>query len=158
MVFWFDKAKDLTKIVIMGNLDLWLFILCRDVLERKVGMDSESRLDWREVVDLHPGGYVELQKDETIIHGPIESVTIDDTDFVVITLKWAAKMGAMGTPTFGKWKTSPEDTKIRFPNLLVPFAFQDVPKGKRVLFAGMNILYIDPVKGVDPNSVEGLVI
>jgi len=119
-------------------------------------MDSKRRFDWQEVVDLHPQGYVELQGDATVIHGPIESVTIDEFDFVVIKLRWAAEMGAMGTPTFMKWKNSPTNTEIKFPNLTAPFVFQDTENGKRVLFSGMNILYIGPVEGLNPKRVEGL--
>jgi len=113
--------------------------------------------DWQEVVDLQPQGYLELQsqKKGEIIHGPIESVSIDEFDMVHIKLNWAAKMGTPGTETFGKWVNSPEDTEVVFPNLVVPFDFQDTEKGRRVVF-GSNILYIPLVEGIDPERVDGL--
>jgi hypothetical protein len=120
-------------------------------------MSDKTHYEWKEVVDLQPKGYLELQNPETktVIHGPIESISIDEFDLVRIKLKWAAKMGTPGTPTFMKWRNSPENTEVVFPNLVVPFSFQDTEKGKRVLF-GFNILYIDPVRGLDSKMVEGL--
>ena len=118
----------------------------------------QERFDWEEVVAMKPRGYVEIQdsKAKTVIHGPIESILVDKDDFVQIQLKWAAKMGAMGTPTFMKWVNSPENKTMSFPNLVVPFVIEDTPeKGKRIRF-GFNILYINPVEGLDPKKVEGL--
>lgn len=114
--------------------------------------------DWQEVADLNPRGYAEFQDGTTeVLHGPVESVTIDDNDMVHIKLKWAAKMGVPGSPTFMKWRNSSQDTEITFPNLMVSFEFQNTSKGRRIRF-GLNILYINEVKGVDPSKVEGLVI
>jgi len=114
------------------------------------------RFDWREVVDLQPKGYLEMQGGGIVIHGPIDSVSIDEFDSVRIKLKWAAEMGALMTPDFGKWKNSPENTEVVFPNFVAPFVFEDMPgKGARVQF-GLNILYIEPVNGLNPAEVEGL--
>lgn len=119
-------------------------------------MSSLAHRDWQEVVDLQPKGYLEIQNSEAVIHGPIESILIDAFDVVRIKLKWAAKMGTLGTPTFMKWESLPKDIEIVFPNLVVPFVFENTPsKGKRVRF-GINILYIDKVAGLDPSLVKGL--
>lgn len=118
----------------------------------------KEHFDWEEVVAMKPQGYVEIQdpRAQIVIHGPIESISVDENDFVQIRLKWAAKMGAMGTPTFMEWVNSPENKTMSFPNLVVPFVIEDTPeKGRRVRF-GFNILYIDPVEGLDPKKVEGL--
>ena len=124
-------------------------------------MDFEMRYDWQEVVDIHPQGYLEIQSIEMgiIVHGPIESIFVDEFDFVIIKLKWAAQMGMMGRSSFMKWKNSPHNKTIMFPNLMVPFVVDDtLDKGKRVRFMAVNILYVDPVEGLDPSRIEGLEI
>jgi hypothetical protein len=121
---------------------------------------GQEELDWNKVVDLRPQGYVELNDGENIIHGPIEDIHVNDVDFVVITLKWAATMPCMGNPGFGKWKNLPDakDKTIIFPNLAVTFVIEGtLVKGPRVRF-GMNILYFDKIDGIDPANVEGLVL
>lgn len=122
-------------------------------------MSLEQHFDWREVVGLQPKGYMETQEAVSgrIIHGPVESVSIDEDDFVHIKLKWAAETWAIGYPGFGGFKNSPDDIELIFPNLIVPFVFDDTPnKGRRVRFAVLNILYLQPVEGIDPSKVEGL--
>lgn len=116
------------------------------------------RVDWNEIVELDPKGYVELNDGKTAIHGPLESIKINEMDMVEIRLKWRAQValgGAAGMPQ-GNWKAAPNDGPILFPNFVVPFEIEDTPeKGPRVRF-GINILYINPVKGIDPSRVEGL--
>lgn len=118
-----------------------------------------QRYDWREVVDLNPQGYLEIQdsKTNTVIHGPVERVFIDDGDFVHIELKWCAQMGLPGTPTFGRWKYKPDLKDVTFPNLIAPFELQETPqKGKRICFSCVNLLYLERVEGLNPAQVEGL--
>ena len=118
------------------------------------------QVDWQEVVDRKPKGYLELNNGERVIHGPIEDIAIDESDFVVITLKWAARMELNDGIPGGGWRVAEEkDKKAIFPNLVVPFVIEDTPnKGPRVRFAGANILYFNEVEGLNPARVEGLVI
>jgi hypothetical protein len=94
-----------------------------------------------------------------VINGPIESIVIDDNDYVVITLRWAAKNGLPHLKTFKeKWQNAPEFRVVTFPNLMLPFEFQDgsAGKGKRV-HAGFNLLYLENVTGnLKPADVIGL--
>ena len=119
---------------------------------------GETECDWQRVVDLAPKGYVEFNDGNTVIHGPLESIEVDEIDMVVITLKWAARMPYPRKPGFGKWSNSPENRVKRFPNLMVPFKIKNTPeKGPRVQF-GLNILFVDEVQSLDPAQVEGLVV
>src|SRR5690349_21471272 len=99
-----------------------------------------QEIDWQKVVNLNPQGYMELNDTNIVIHGPVESVIIDDNDNVVITLKWAAEMPYVGKPGFGTWKNAPQHKKMSFPNLMADFVIEDTPnKGPRVRF-GLNIM------------------
>ena len=123
-------------------------------------MSAEMHVDWQEVVDRNPKGYWESQnlKLGTVIHGPIESIVIDENDNVIITLKWAAKNGLPDKGTFKpEWQNDPESRIFMFPNLMLPFVFEEGShdKGERVR-AGLNILYLDEVSGIDPANVIGL--
>lgn len=123
-------------------------------------MSQELHVDWQEVVDRNPKGYWESQDLEAgiVVHGPIESIVIDESDFVIVTLKWAAKNGLPSKGTFKpKWQNDPELRVFMFPNLLLPFVFEEGSrdKGERVR-AGLNILYLNEVSGIDPANVIGL--
>lgn len=112
--------------------------------------------DWEEVAQRNPKGYAEFQNEERILHGPIESVSVDERDVVHIKLKWAAISAPLGKPGFGEWRNAPEKKEVVFPNLVVPFVFEPTPsKGERVSF-GFNVLYLGNVEGLDPAKVEGL--
>jgi hypothetical protein len=117
------------------------------------------KLDWNEVIELTPKGYVELNDGKTATHGPLESIRINDEDWVEIRLKWRAQVplgGPAGLPQ-GNWKVAPNDEPIMFPNLVIPFVIEPTPfKGPRVRFGTTNILYIEPIEGLDPSQVEGL--
>ncbi len=117
------------------------------------------KLDWNEVVELDPKGYVELNDGNTAIHGPLESIEINEMDFVEIRLKWRAEVPLGDPPGLpqGEWKVAANDEPIIFPNFVVPFVIERTPdKGPRVRFNNTNILYIESVEGVDPSRVEGL--
>ena len=119
---------------------------------------SEEKYDWQEVVDRNPQGYVEFNDGKKATHGPIKSIKIDEADMVVIELKWAAEvsLSKVGLPD-GDWVAVKENNPIVFPNLLVPFVIEDTPiKGPRVRFRALNILYFNPVEGLDPSRVKGL--
>jgi hypothetical protein len=118
--------------------------------------------DWKEVVALNPKGYMEIQSEEKglVFHGPIKKIEINKHDFVILTFEWVAQMPLPGIRGFGEWEKAP-DGKIEqvFPNLIVPFVIEDTPeKGKRIRFAGLNIIYIDEIQGIDPAQVKGLKI
>ncbi len=119
------------------------------------------QVDWQEVVDRQPKGYVELSDGKRVIHGPIENMQINEGDFVVINLKWVARaeLDKVGLPS-GSWKVAEDREKaVVFPNIVVPYVIEDTPeKGPRVRFAGRNILYFNEVDGLDPSKVEGLVL
>ncbi len=120
---------------------------------------GEEEFDWSRVIALAPQGYLELNDRVRVIHGPIASMSIDEMDWVVITLKWAARMPYPGQLGCGTWKSSPEDKTVRFPNFMLPFVVELTPeKGPRVRFAATNILYFSNVPGLDPSKVEGLYI
>ena len=109
--------------------------------------------DWQEIVEIKPQGYAEFQfhKEGLVFHGPVKSVEISNGDIVVITLEWVAQMGLPGQASFGTWVRGPENMKIiRFPNLVVPFTYQDTEKGRRIIFSGKSgdahLLYLDSVK------------
>lgn len=113
------------------------------------GSESDRPNDWQKVVDRQPKGYLELNDGNRVLHGPIESIRITDEDFVEIRLKWAATMELhqTGIPS-DKWQKASDTQKtILFPNLVVPFEFEQTPeKGPRVRF-GFNILYLNEVGG-----------
>ncbi len=120
-------------------------------------MNRMERIDWNEVVEMNPHGYAEFQnqEEEVVIHGPVESVIIDENDDVIIKLKWAVKMGLLGTPTFGKWKFAPNKKEITFPNFVVQFTIQDVPKGRRLLFGVCQIMYLETQSSLDTSKIKG---
>ncbi|PCI29835.1 hypothetical protein COB55_01295 [Candidatus Wolfebacteria bacterium] len=118
---------------------------------------SETKCDWQEVVDRSPRGYVEMNDGKRALYGPIESIVVDECDFVTIILKWSAEMtlGKCGIPT-GEW-TAVENNPIVFPNFIVSFTIDRMPeKGDRVLFGGFNILFFDKIEKVRPEDVKGL--
>jgi len=118
---------------------------------------SEQKFDWQEVVERNPQGYMELNDGKKVVHGPVESIKINDSDMVVIILKWAAEATLSGVGLPGDWIATKENKPFTFPNLLVPFVIDDTPeKGQRVRFNGTNILYFDQVDGLDPKRVKGL--
>ncbi|GEM_PF-2485029 len=122
-------------------------------------MPEEIQLDWSEVVARNPKGYMEVQTGGRVIHGPVEKVElIEAEELLIITLKWAASMPTMDQPGFGKWVAAPFQRVHRFSTFHMPFVIESTPeKGDRVRF-GLNIIYFDPVDGVDPSKVEGLVL
>lgn len=116
--------------------------------------------DWNEVVKMNPHGYAEFQdhSEGIVIHGPVKSVIVDASGQVHITLKWAAKMGLMETPEFGEWKFIRQDWSICFTNFTLPFSVQDTPsKGRRILFGGMQIMYLNAPSELDTSKIEGFV-
>lgn len=117
-----------------------------------------QRIDWQEVVDRKPTGYMELNDGESeVLHGPIESIVINEMDYVEIKLKWMARMPILpgGIPN-GEWEVH-QNQPILFPNLVVPFVVEDTPeKGERVRF-GLNIIYFNEV-GFGPERVKGLTV
>jgi len=120
-------------------------------------MSEDIKHDWQEVVELAPKGDFETQDGARILRGPVEEVSIDEEDNVLIQLKWAATMPTPGDPGFGEWTLSPIKV-ITFPNLVQPFVIEDTPeKGKRVRF-NVNILYLEKTGegGLDPARVKGL--
>jgi len=117
-------------------------------------------IDWNEVVAMNPRGYAEFQdhKEQIVVHGPVESVTVDEDDIVHIKLKWAAQMGLPGASGFGAWKFAPDKTEFTFPNLMFQFRVQDTPsKGRRLLFGGFQIMYLETQSGLDTAKIEGFV-
>ena len=117
---------------------------------------TEMMFDWRRVAEREPKGHLELQTEKMVIHGPVESLKVNEDDMVVITLKWAARSAPLDKPGFGKWKNSPEDREVIFPNVVVPYVIESTPeKGERVRF-GLSMLYFDAVEGLDPARVQGL--
>lgn len=123
-----------------------------------LGGESDRPNDWQKVVDREPKGYLELNDGKRILHGPIESILITGEDFVEIRLKWAATITLSNhNLPIGKWQRASEENKtVLFPNLVVPFEFEQTPeKGPRVRF-GFNILYLNEVEGLDPSKVEAM--
>ncbi len=117
--------------------------------------------DWRKIVALKPKGYVEFQdyEEKIVYHGPLESVKYEyDRDTVWVKLKWVAQMGLPGNPDYGNWVRAPDNKKcFPIPNRVVPYVIEDTPeKGKRVLFNYYQIMYIDKIKGIDPDKVKDL--
>ncbi len=103
--------------------------------------------DWCSVVrEFNPQGYCEIQNpvDGIVIHGPVEGMTVAE-GMVYIRMKWVAKTGLPGQPSFGKWTRAAERFKvITFPDITTPFTLEaTVEKGQRIRF-GTNIIYIDP--------------
>ncbi len=122
---------------------------------------DELRLDWNEIVELRPKGYAEFQDHRRglVYHGPVEKVEITDDDVVQIHLKYVAQMGLPGRDGFGNWVKAPDEKKLwEFPNLIIPFVFQDLEKGKRILFANTQLLYIDDVESKVKFNENGEVV
>jgi hypothetical protein len=120
---------------------------------------TELKTDWKEVVELNPQGYLELNDGKRVVHGPIKSIEIDKVDYVLIELEWAATiaLGDLGIQQ-GDWEVIKPLEPVIFENFTVPFLIEDTPeKGPRVRFAGLNILYINKVEGIDPSKVKGMV-
>ncbi len=116
-------------------------------------------VDWTQVVERKPRGYVELNDGKRAMHAPIESIEINETDSVVITFKWCAEV-ELGPPLglpIGEWRLIVNEPLI-FPNFMVPYEIEDTPtKGPRVRFSGTNILYFSAdAEGLDPARVVGL--
>jgi len=116
-------------------------------------------IDWNEIAERKPQGYIELNDGKFAVHGPIESVIVTEDDMVQIRVKWLAKitLGGHGIPT-GNWKAIENTPTVltEFPNLVAPFVIENTPeKGPRARF-GANILYFNRVEGIDPSKVEGL--
>jgi hypothetical protein len=115
--------------------------------------------DWQDVVDLNPSGYAEFNNGKVAMHGPIESVHVDDADWVHIKMKWAAtrRLNGVGLPApDSEWEAVPEWQPAPFPNVIVPFVIEATPaKGKRVRF-GLNLLYLQAESSLDPKDVRGL--
>jgi len=126
------------------------------IFKGEVKQMSEMKVDWQEVDERNPQGYLELNNGQRVVHGPIKSVKMNDSDMVIIELEWAAeaKLSGMGLPD--EWTAIESDKPFIIPNG-VPFTIQDTPeKGQRIMFHGMNILYFDKVEGLDPKKVRGL--
>jgi hypothetical protein len=62
-----------------------------------------------------------------------------------------------GLSTFGRWRFVPDKTEFAFPNFTVEYRVQDVPKGRRLLFAGFQIMYLETQSGLDVTRIEGFV-
>jgi hypothetical protein len=111
-----------------------------------------AKNDWNEVVQLNPQGYCEIQDDRAglVYHGPVEKISIDPEDNVIIELKWVAQMGLRQTEGFGIWKKCEKGhNTIPFPNFMVEFVIEPTPeKGHRIRFGMGNIIYLEP----DPES------
>ncbi len=94
-----------------------------------------------------------------VFNGPVESVFIDDKDFVHIRLRWVAQMPYPGHPGFGRWEKAPDNMlEIVFPNLVITYTIQQTnEKGDRVMFADGSLLYLeDRGMHLAPGQVEGL--
>lgn len=129
-----------------------------EIGDQKV-MNEPSR-DWTEVVNRNPKGDFEFQgQGNTIIRGPVKSVTINDSGFVTIELWWAGEMPVMGEEGFGTWKAS-NKRSFGFPNFLLPYVIEDTPeKGERVRF-GISLIYLERLEGentLDVKKVNGLI-
>src|SRR3989344_6078477 len=117
---------------------------------------TEMMFDWRRVAEREPKGYLELRTEKMVIHGPVESLKVNEDDMVVITLKWAARSAPLDKPGFGKWKNSPEDREVIFPNVVVPYVIETTPeKGERVRF-GLSMLSSGAGEGLAPAGGGGL--
>ena len=94
-------------------------------------MAGEQR-DWNDVVEMKPKGYLELNNGEQAVHGPLESIVVDDMDWVVITLKWRAVIplvGGIGAPDFSVgWKVADNSEPFRMPNFVMPFIVEPTPE------------------------------
>ncbi len=113
--------------------------------------------DWRKVVDLKPKGYLEIQKDGMVFHGPIAEVSIDEADNVVFRLKWTAQIKLVKGGPAGEWEAITNEP-FTLPNFMVPYVIEEMPeKGPRVRF-GYNILFLNEVQGLDPARVRGLAL
>ncbi len=115
--------------------------------------------DWNLVAERKPKGYIELNNLEEAIYGPIESLSVDDSDFVVIKVRWSIKrkLGEHGIPP-GDWEviSNVPCILVLFPNLIIPFEIEETPnKGPRVRFRS-NVLYFNDVHKVYVSDVEGL--
>lgn len=120
---------------------------------------NKTEYDWQKAVALNPKGDFEHQgQGNTIIRGPIKSLTVNGNDSVVVELEWAAEMPQPGQEGFGTWKVSTKTT-FSFPNLVMPYVVEETPeKGDRIRM-GTTIFYIERLEGIntlDPTKVEGL--
>ena len=120
-----------------------------------------EQYDWEIVGPLNPTGYAELRSADgkTLFHGPVKEIRVNDSDFVEVHFHWLAMvpLSEIGFPD-GDWEAAPpEANPLVFPNLMLPFQFEETPgKGPRIRF-GLNIIYLDAVSKLQPADVKGLV-
>ena len=76
----------------------------------------EIKMDWQEVVERNPQGYLELNNGKTVLYGPLKSIEIDNG--VVIMLKWTAQatLSEIGRPD-DNWTLLEDNKPILFQNL-----------------------------------------
>lgn len=114
--------------------------------------------DWNSVVEAKPVGYVELNDGKTLLHGPVESVTVVD-GIVYITVKWLAKMALdplFGTPAECWTAVSSRPIVVeRFRNFTRPFTMESSNKGPCVRWGGTNIIYCNDIRGLNPKNIKG---
>ncbi|MFA6475857.1 MAG: hypothetical protein WCV68_00425 [Candidatus Paceibacterota bacterium] len=120
--------------------------------------DGSSR-DWAEVVKRNPKGDFEFQGNgNTVLRGPVKSITLSDEGLVSIDLWWAAEMPVMGEEGFGIWHAS-NKRHFGFPNFALPYVIEDTPeKGERIRF-GISLIYLERLEGentLDVRKVNGL--
>lgn len=112
-------------------------------------MQEEMQFDWQVIADKTPQGYLQMYPAEgRLIHAPVESLTINQGDNVVITTSWQAEVpvNSLGMPT-SRWARRSTNDPITFPNLVIPFTIQETPeKGPRVFFTtqyGPGFIYLE---------------
>lgn len=111
------------------------------------------------MIDRKPTGYIQMNDGVHVYHGPVKSIIIDSDDNVYIEAKWLVKMnlGDHGV-SVSRWEVDSNEPVlvISFPNLLVPFVYEESPeKGERVRF-GINIIYFEYLGEIGPDNVPGL--
>ncbi len=118
-------------------------------------MPKEIFCDWNLVVQKNPQGYFEVRDPAGNIlkQGPIDIVLITPHGWVCVVLKWIAYSRIVNGRV--EWFSAHEYSELQFPNFSVDFAIKETDSGPAIKF-GNGLIYINPVKGIDPALVVGL--
>ena len=117
-----------------------------------------ERYDWRFAAALQPRGLVEFQdrRRGLMFRGPLKSLELDETEFVLLRLKWILQRPLTEHSGPDGWRPGPEELReLKFPNLSAGFTVEGSDLGKRLSFClhrGLQTLqglvYVEPVEGL----------
>lgn len=113
--------------------------------------------DYSRQFDNFVGGELESHEDGSVFRGPIEKIEIKD-DYVIITLKWCARMPSFSDSDFGKWTFCKAPAVFSVNISLDPSDIGDGRLSCLICHDFLFILFPKTGSKLDPSKVEGLTI